>query len=100
MRWVEAIDGEVLRFRVKSRSVAGFSYLVDLQALKGNGQCGCDQFLYRCAPALVVTKEPCYRTRCWHITKARDWLLDQFIDRLADRNGNAKQERRMERIGP
>lgn len=100
MQSVKAIEGELLRFYVKSRTAAGVSYLVDLQSLKCNGECGCDQFNFRCRPELNRRKVPSDRSRCWHIHAARQWLLDKMIIRLADFHGEQKRERKLEYSGP
>lgn len=83
MQPVEPIAGELLRFHVRSRSNCKQLYLVDLEALRLNGQCGCMHFETRCRPLLRAQRGLSSRgTRCWHIWRARDWLLDKMLREL------------------
>ena len=80
MHPVEPILGELLRFHVQSRSNSKQRYLVDLESLKLNGECGCMHFVTRCKPLLHAQRGLSSRgTRCWHIWRARDWLLDKML---------------------
>lgn len=83
MTAVEPIAGEHLRFRVRSRTKSAMSYLVDLQALDFNGQCGCDDFQYRRRPLLRKLPGARDTTRCVHIRMAREWLLDRLLRYMA-----------------
>lgn len=61
------------RFWVDSRSEAGHSHLVDLTAHNGTGKCGCDQWKFRCQPAIKDGKTK----RCSHIDACRDFIADK-----------------------
>ncbi len=73
---VEPIDGEPLRFRVKSRSRHAFSLLVDLET----DECGCEDFQFRVSPARAKGESV---RRCWHLEEARNYLLDVVISEMA-----------------
>lgn len=91
---VESIAGELLRFHVQSRSDGKTQYLVDLEALGMNGQCGCMHFETRCKPLLRAQRGLSSRgTRCWHIWRARDWILDKMIRDLVKMQQNRKPAR-------
>lgn len=62
---VTPISGEPLRFFVRSRTVPGLKYLVDVE----EDFCGCQDHEFR-------------KTRCWHLRTARDFLLDDVIRRI------------------
>lgn len=70
------------RFWVESRSEPGHSHLVDLTANGGKGECGCDQWKYRCQPAIRngLTK------RCSHIDACRNFIADQADKKLSFRD--------------
>ena len=93
---VAPIQGEALRFHVRSRTTPGLCYLVDLESYSLNGECGCDHFAFRLRPQLDDTPKPTPRdsTRCWHIMQARRWLLDQFLEKLAEEYGDARRPER------
>lgn len=85
MNVVEPIPGEPLRFRVRSRSDPTMTYLVDLEELNFNGQCGCDHFWFQCGKLFrengCITNE---LTRCWHIEQARAWFLEAMVRAVAN----------------
>lgn len=58
------------RFWVESRSEPGHSHLVDLTANGGKGECGCDNWKFRCQPAIKDGKS----MRCAHIDAVREFL--------------------------
>lgn len=60
------------RFWVESRSEPGHSHLVDLTAHNGKGECGCDQWKYRCQPAIKEGKT----AWCAHIEECREFISD------------------------
>lgn len=71
--WVTPIAGELLRFRVRSRSNPSKTYLVDLAENKFFGSCGCDDHHYNRFPkarALAqLAVDPSWEgpgIRCWH----------------------------------
>jgi hypothetical protein len=74
-----------MRFLIRSRMTPGLGYLVDLESYNLNGECGCGHFEFRLRPLLGMQREPepSDRTRCWHILRARGWLLDRFMARLS-----------------
>ena len=90
---VREIEGELMRFHVLSRTRLNDRYLVDLQAFKMNGQCGCDDFIYRHGPLLKGDYRPHDRTRCWHIRQARAWLLQRMLVKLAEHSGQLTTEK-------
>ncbi len=83
---VTPIVGEPLRFHVRSRTEPGLKYLVDLESYNRNGECGCQHFEFRLRPVLAEHRHPTPsdRTRCWHILKARGWLLDRMLEKLSE----------------
>ena len=95
---VMPVEGEHLRFYVRSRTEPGQRYLVDLQEHDFNGQCGCEDFLYRCGPKLKGKFTPGDVTRCWHIRQARAFICDKFLPKLAEHQGQLRTER-TERTG-
>ncbi len=76
---VEPIDGEPFRFFVRSRTNSNEKYLVDVE----DGFCGCAHHQYRVLPALEKG-EPVQL--CWHLQRARDFLLDAFIQVWKEEN--------------
>lgn len=79
---VEPIPGEHLRFYVRSRTNPRQQYLVDLMAMRMNGQCGCDDFAFRKGPAFRLHPVPSDATRCIHIRAVREWLLNRMLGKL------------------
>ena len=77
--YVSRIVGEPMRFMVRSRRPGVPVYLVDLQSYRGNGQCGCEHFTFRCEPRLVRGSVPSPANRCWHIEQARQVFLDDCL---------------------
>ena len=61
---IRPIEGEPKRFFVQSDSNPADEYLVDVEELDGNGQCGCVSFEKRLGPK--VGKEPGPH-RCKHL---------------------------------
>ncbi len=74
------IAGEGLRFLVRSRSRPQIRLLVDLAENDCRGWCACEDHAFRILPALNRGEEI---TMCWHVRKAREWLLDQMLPKLA-----------------
>ena len=69
------IRGEHLRYYAKSESCENADYVVDLSSRGGNGECGCDDFLYRCQHNLKKSEGKTVlhgrdRTVCKHIIEA------------------------------
>lgn len=87
---VESVDGELLRYWVKSSSRAGVRHLVDLAENRGLGQCSCEAFNFNLLPKARegggTTVAPQFQ--CKHI-KAASWRLIQDIVQ----NERAKEER-------
>lgn len=71
---VARVEGERGRYYVASTRGP---VLVDICALGGNGQCGCEDFAFRQRPALD-SGQPGWH-RCKHIERAREWELDEAI---------------------
>ena len=60
------------------------SYVIDLAAFGCNGRCECEDFTFRKEPKLRAGAHPSDGLRCWHIRRARDYLLDvDVLPRLA-----------------
>ena len=98
---VTPLEGEPMRFLVRSRTEPGLRYLVDLESYNLNGECGCDHFGYHIRPELEGNHrpEPKDRTRCWHIMQARRCLLDLFLEKLAAQT-NVQKQARVYRLNP
>jgi hypothetical protein len=62
------------RFWAKSRSEPDHWHLVDLTANNGQGECGCDNWKYRCQPKLKEGKSG-PGVWCSHISAVRDSLV-------------------------
>ena len=97
--FVMPIDGELLRFHVRSRTDSRVTYMIDLSSFDGNGVCSCDDFQFRKQPRLRAGAEPSDSLRCWHLRQARNYLLDvEVLPKLAARiNGNGKHHTREQR---
>ena len=79
---VEPVDGELLRFRVRSDR-DGRPYLVDLSAFNGNGNCQCQDFQIRKLPELLKGAHGFgHVAMCKHIIRARDFFVDEIIQKL------------------
>lgn len=77
--WIAPIEGEPFRFMVKSRKIGVPDYLVDLEERKWNGECGCPDFQFNRIHWLNEGWTHCEKTRCWHIRRARDFVLDRLL---------------------
>lgn len=77
---VEGIDGEPLRFRVRSSSFPNAAHIVDLSEHGGSGLCLCTDFLLRREVA-IKQGAPLFtrQTQCKHILAAREFLLNNFL---------------------
>lgn len=87
---VSPVPGEVLRYRVKSRSRPWRLHLVDLSEFKGNGQCTCEHFEIRCMPKLIAGASPDPILECYHIRQAKRQLV---YDIAATVNTKTKRSR-------
>lgn len=72
----------ILRFRFTSDSRPDISHVVDLGEYNGFGECSCEDFQYRLAPALTRGEIPA--TRCKHLIAAREYLVNQVISRISN----------------
>jgi hypothetical protein len=79
---IEPIEGEFGRCHVHSQTEVGVKYLVDLFEYRGNAWCSCDQFKFRCQPALDKGAEPHYSLQCKHIAAAKVYFADRVIELL------------------
>ena len=79
----QPIDGEPLRFHVRSRSEP-FPHLVDLGEYCGNGQCSCIDFEMRRKPLLERGAYPADWLECWHIRQAKRALVRLTIRRVVE----------------
>lgn len=75
---IEPYD-HILRFRLTSDNRADISHVVDLGEKAGFGECSCEDYQYRIAPALTRGETP---TRCKHLLAAREHLVNLVIDRI------------------
>jgi hypothetical protein len=90
---IDPVPGEPMRFTVDSESRRGMKFLVDLQANGLAGWCSCED--YEARRAKVQREQPALRTaesRCKHIVAAREWLLDKFLDSLAQVTGQPEEK--------
>ena len=71
----------VLRFRFESEKRPEIAHVVDLAGHDGFGECSCEDFCYRVRPALLK-RQP--TTRCKHILAAREYLVNQVIERITE----------------
>jgi len=76
---IAEIEGERHCYFVASQSEPGIQFRVDLTELGGNGWCGCWDFEFRRHPALVAGTEMGEETRCKHIRRVRDTLMDGYL---------------------
>jgi hypothetical protein len=75
---VEPYDNP-LRFLVASESDNDIKYLVDIGENDAFGKCTCQHFDFRIQPAINSSTRT---IRCKHITKAREFFLDNLIKRM------------------
>ncbi len=70
---VQSIEGEPMRFWVRSRTVGEEPWLVDLDEYDGSGWCSCPHYTFRCLPELSrrIGKGP--NKRCWHLDQAAEF---------------------------
>lgn len=90
MAEVQVYDGP-LRFLVRSRKRDGVKHLVQLDAYNYNGACGCENF---CNPLLRKLREgalPSDETRCYHIRRVREVLMDKFLREVSRRQSDTTQ---------
>lgn len=92
---VSVLDGELLRFHVRSEDDPEVEYLVDLAECGGNGWCGCWDFEFRRFPAWKRERKASTDTRCKHLDAARAYLLDALIlERLAAHESHSRFRRK------
>lgn len=74
----------LFRYWVKSESVLGKEYLVDLESYFGVGQCDCPNFRFKFEPELAAGVQPdnANEYRCKHILLARRVLAYELLDGL------------------
>lgn len=79
---IKAIQGEVMRFYVKSETSPN-TYLVDLLENKGNGACSCRDFEVRRAKLIREGAELFTdQTTCKHIRLCHKWLVRSVLTDL------------------
>jgi len=78
---IEQYD-HILRFRFTSQNRPEISHIVDLGEFDGFGECSCEDFQYRIAPALTKGERPA--ARCKHLIAAREHLLNLVINRVSN----------------
>lgn len=61
-------------FWVESASNLQFEHYVDLSANKGQGECGCDNWKYRCSPRIAAGGVG-VDVWCSHVKAARQFLV-------------------------
>ena len=84
MRVVKFIAGELFRARVQSEEHPLTSYLVDLEAVDWNGECGCPDYGTKRRKNLKRFGPRRAACRCKHIEWARAAWLDEHGPLLAD----------------
>jgi hypothetical protein len=70
---------ESRRYFVQSKP-GGREHLVDLDENNAGGECGCEDFQYRCAPLIAAGTATGLAVQCKHITAARQFELDVAHD--------------------
>lgn len=90
---VEPVHGETFVYWVQSLSRAGVRHRVELQAYNGNGACGCESFEFKCRGHLERGAARGSRFRCSHIRAAREFAMDDLMDRIAAEEKRAREER-------
>lgn len=86
--------GDSLVYFVKSRTRKGMKHRVDLTAWSGFGECGCEHFLTKVAPALRAGIMPRQEIECYHLGRARFRLaleLAQGIILAREKEAHANQ---------
>jgi hypothetical protein len=78
---VRPLEGESLRFHVDG---ANATYLVDLGANDGVGECNCENYNFRAGPKI---RQGMFRGDfcCKHARRAADWLLRRIQLTLMER---------------
>jgi hypothetical protein len=81
---VEAIEGEPLRYWVRSDSARSLPRLVDLTENGGHGMCFCPDFLCRREP-LLKKGAPKFspQAQCKHIRLARTHFLNTALEAIS-----------------
>lgn len=79
------IEGEPLRYYVRSLSRPRHLHLVDLGALNRNGECGCEHFQFTLRGMIDGGAKGSAKTRCNHIKAVRDVFADAMINEVSDR---------------
>jgi hypothetical protein len=82
---IEPIPGERMRFMVHSRSRPDVVHLVDVQ----EKTCSCEQHQFVVAPALKRGQRMEHGNWCWHMRRAREYLLDNMLSEI-DQSVKAK----------
>ena len=83
---VEAIPGELMRYRVESWSSAKRPHTVDLLANDGAGECSCADWGTRRGPAIKAGGFPgTAPTMCRHVTAARLHFLNRLLREMAQK---------------
>lgn len=76
---IAEIEGEAYCYLVQSQSEPEIAFRVELTSLEANGWCGCWDFEFRRHPALTEGTEMGEETRCKHIRRIRDVLMDAHL---------------------
>lgn len=84
-------DG-LFRVFVQSESKPKVWYLVDLEAIYGNGWCNCDDFQFRRKPVLSDNNRTGSDTRCKHIEFAREHIGLELLDMVMKKRRNKNQD--------
>lgn len=90
---VEAIEGELGRYRVQSKTDPENPHLVDLLEYQGNGECSCPDFYFDKRGNLKAGQTPQTKhTMCRHIMIARTkWANDSLKYCSAEKNTRPKR---------
>lgn len=79
------IEGEPLRYYVRSFSRPRHLHLVDLAALNRHGECGCERFQYTLKPMVMSGAPDDGRTLCKHLQAVLFRFGKAMVNEVADR---------------
>lgn len=78
------IHDNIFRWLITSKSRPGEHHLVDISAHRGHGECSCEDWQMVRSKRIKMMEPRSIRTRCKHITEAREAFSVWCIDRLVD----------------
>lgn len=91
---IELLPNELYRGRARSDTLGQPPYQWDLTSYNGNGECRCRDFETRRLKNLKEGYPRGVLTRCKHLRRARDYVIDFIIaghlKKLRDQNKNSR----------